>query len=113
MRFVARWSVVVAFCSAVVFAAARPALETIGARQTDFLAATAAPSSGLKAQPPPENRWFVAPAPTIAGPTILKAFVSALSAVASFIPRPAAQPSSQPSRTYRQPQHLRSIPLLI
>ena len=112
MRSLARWSVVVAFCSVVVFAAARPAIHAAG-KAPIALAGAGSATSGLTAQPSPEDRWFVAPANAIAGAPSIKALFSTPS-IGSTLSRSHTGPASTPALfAFRPPPHLRSIPLLI
>jgi len=111
MRALARWSVVVAFCIAVVFAAAQPALDSAGKPAAD--AVTAGGSSGLQSRAAPEDRWFVAAGAAVAGVTVLKAAMSIPLSGIKLIPNGERLASSHALDASHPSPHLRSIPLLI
>ena len=116
MRFVARWSVFVAFCSAVAFAAVQPALHRGNVRSLAASASRgtdATAPSGLKSQASPQDGSYIGPGAAIAGPTIVKALVASPSFGTGQIPNRAGIATSHALRAPRLSPHLRSIPLLI
>ena len=117
MRFLARWSVVVAFCSAVAFAAVQPALHHANARRPSDSAShgtdAAGAPSGLKSQAAPQEVSYVGPGTAIVGSTVIKALLPSPSVVDRRAPNRSTSASSHALRAARLSLHLRSIPLLI
>jgi hypothetical protein len=114
MRFLARWSVVLAFSVAVLVAAAQPAWEQ-GARSAAPGASSdaAGSSSGFTSTPAPERPTFIGPGGALQGSTVINAFVPSQSFAAWHLPNRATAVSSPALQAHRLSPHLRSIPLLI
>ena len=117
MRVVARWSVVLAICSAVVFAAAQTAWHHAGARRLadSPSAGTDAPgaSSGFTSEATPQESSYIGPGTAIVGSTVIKAVASSPSFVTNRTPNRVGSASAHALRASRLSPHLRSIPLLI
>jgi hypothetical protein len=115
MRFLARWSLVRAFCAAVVGAAVQPVLGH-GARGVASAATTAdaaGTTSGFTSTPAPEKPAFIGPVVAMSGPTIVGAIVASQFLIAWRLPGRESAAFSPALRAPRLAPHLRSTPLLI
>jgi len=115
MRSLARWSILISFCVAVVVAAVQPAWGRGPHRIASDIASTDAPAtaSGFKSQPAPEKPAYIGPGVAISGSTLINALVPPPSLAAWRLPSRTAAAWSSALHASRVSPHLRSIPLLI
>jgi hypothetical protein len=113
MRWLARWSVVIAFICTVVLGGATPLFDRTTPAVSTASASGDGSASGFTSEPAPEAPAYVGPGIAISGSTIVNPFTPSSSLAAWRQPSRAMAAPLSAIYSARPAPHLRSIPLLI